>query len=255
MALLNVLAIATHKGGVGKTTTSINLAHALALSGEKVLLVDFDPQAHASRSLGVERGYDEPCVADLLTRRERPELSALLVTSLRENLDLLPASIRLAAAAEAAVHLVRRESLLKEVIESVREQYGYILIDTAPGLGVLMANAIEAADRLVIPVDSGARSVDGLNDFLNMVQDLRGPTFRRWRILRTMVNRAAKRTERDLVERLKAFDKRILNTAIHRSEVANRSHYFAKTLFEHDPHSQPAKEYAALSRELIAMNE
>ncbi len=254
MSLLNVLAIATHKGGVGKTTTAINLSHALARLGERVLLIDLDPQAHASRSLGVELGYEEPCVADLLTRRDRPAVESIIVGGVRENLSLLPSSIRLASSAEAAIHLVRRECLLKEIIEPLRDSYDYIIVDTAPGLGVLMANAVEAADRIIIPVDSGARSVDGVNDFLDMVRDLRGPTFRRWRILRTMVNRSATRTEKDLIDRLKMFEKRILSTSIHRNELANRSHYRAETLFDRSAGSQPAKEYAELSAEVRAMN-
>ncbi|MCB0339198.1 MAG: ParA family protein, partial [Bdellovibrionales bacterium] len=104
----------------------------------------------------------------------------------------------------------------------------------------------------IIPVDSGARAIDGLNDFLNLVQDLRGPTFKRWRILRTMVNKSAKKTERELVARLKGYEKRLLASKIHKSEVANQSHYAESTVFEFDPKSPVANDYGQLRDEIRA---
>jgi chromosome partitioning protein len=254
MPLLNTISIATHKGGVGKTTTSINLSHALALQNQRVLIIDLDPQAHASRSLGIDRSFDEPSVADLFTRRDRPSTRSLIVASVREHLDLLPSSIRLASKAEQAVNMIRRENLIKEAIAEVARDYDFIVIDTPPGLGVLMANSIEAADRIIIPVDSGARAVDGLSDFLDLVNDLRGPSFRRWRILRTMINRRASKTEHDQEERLAPFSKRLLKTVIYRSETANRSHYRTQTVFEFDPKSTVARDYSDLAREVLAFS-
>lgn len=255
MPVLNTIAIATHKGGVGKTTSAINLAFALARLDHHVLLVDLDPQAHATRSLGIERSYDEPSIADCLTRRDRAPSEALVVTNVRPNLDLLPSSIRLAARAEQMVTMIRRETILKEALAPLTRYYDFIVIDTAPGLGVLMANAIEAADRLIIPVDCGARSIDGLADFIDLVHELRGPTFRRWRILRTMVNKRASKTEIDMAERLAPYSRRMLSTVIHRSEIANRSHFKQGTVFEFDPRSAAAREYATLAQEVRAYAE
>lgn len=250
MASLNKLAIATHKGGVGKTTTSINLAHGIAMEGQRVLVVDLDPQAHASRSLGIEVEYSAPSVADLFTRRGRPDVQDLIQPNIRAGLDVLPASIRLAAAAENAVTIIRRENLLREALTAVERDYDLIVIDTAPGLGVLMANAIEAADRIIIPVDSGARSVDGLGDFLDLVYDLRGTTFKRWRILRTMVNKSATKTERQLLERIEKYDKRLLASRIHKSEIANQSQYSTETVFEYRKSSSVAQDYRSLCSEV-----
>ena len=251
MPLLNKIAFATHKGGVGKTTTALNISHSLSLRGFKVLAVDLDPQAHLSRSFGVDRGYEQPCIADLFSRRSRLEVSHLIESAVRPGLDLLPATVRLAAAAENALHLVRRESLLREGLAEVEREYDFVLIDTAPGLGTLMANAIEAADRIIIPVDSGARAIDGLSDFIAFVRELRGSTFKRWRILRTLVNKAALKTQREHQARMEPYAKKLLSTIIHRSEATNQAHYSIQSVFEFQPNSQTAREYAQLSSELL----
>lgn len=167
-----ILCFAAHKGGVGKTTSSINLSAALARRGRRTLLVDIDPQAHSSIGLDCELGYDEPSIADALGDRPIPLAKLILDTSI-DGLALAPSNLRLASVAETLYAKLKREERLSKCITRSASSYQWIIIDCPPALGVLTANAVEASDVVIIPCQMGARSLDGSDIHVMLVQRFR----------------------------------------------------------------------------------
>ena len=159
-----VIAIINQKGGVGKSTTSVNLSAALGELKEKVLVVDFDPQGNSTSGYGIEKEDLEGCVYDALLRDYDPE--ELIIPTVEENVFVLPATIQLAGAEVELVSVMSRESRLKNVIEKVKDQFDFIFIDCPPSLGLLTINALVAADSLLIPIQCEYYALEGVTKIL-----------------------------------------------------------------------------------------
>ncbi|MAG69367.1 MAG: hypothetical protein CL471_03575 [Acidobacteria bacterium] len=182
-----IVAIATHKGGVGKTVITMALSAAFARAGQPALVVDMDPQGHASIGLGVEVLDDELTLRDFFLDGSTP-IDKLIRETHVKGLHVLPSNIRLAPVVQSLYMRPRREEMLRRGLASVRQHYSYVFIDCPPALGVLTETSLSAADLVIVPCQMEARAVDGLVDLLEMVSLIRGPSFDAWRILLNRVD-------------------------------------------------------------------
>lgn len=245
-----IICFSTHKGGTGKTTSSINLASGLARAGKKTLLVDLDPQGHSSLGLGVEIGYDEPNIADVLTDHGQSLEKILRLTEI-PNLAIAPSNLRLASVAESLYAKFKREERLEQNLKPLKDSYEWIVIDCPPALGVLTANAANASDAVIIPCQMGARALDGLGDLLNLVHLLKGESFKNWWILLTMID-PRKTVTLDIFQQiLDPYQERILKTRIAVSESLNQAQMAKQDIFTFDPKSKGAQNYEVLTNELL----
>jgi chromosome partitioning protein len=246
-----ILCFAAHKGGVGKTTSSINLSSALARSGARTLLVDVDPQAHSSIGFDCELGYDEPSIADALG--DRPiSLAKLIRSTAVDSLALAPSNLRLASVAETLYAKLKREERLTKCLARSTTPYQWIIIDCPPALGVLTANAVEASDVVIIPCQMGARSLDGLEDLLDLVRLLKGESFTQWAILLTMIDTRKSVTLETFTSLLEPYKHKVLKTRIISNEALNQAQMVRQDVFQFDPRSRGAQNYNALAQEIMA---
>lgn len=244
------ISIATHKGGTGKTVTSMALAAALARADKTCLLVDLDPQGHSTLGLGVEIGENEPTLRELFTEPPVPVARLIHKTHI-PGLDVLPSDIRLARVAQALYMRPKREDLLRRGLAPVRSQYAFIIVDCPPSLSVLTETGIAAADLIIIPCQMEARAADGLVDLLEVVSIIKGESFDAWRILLTKVDIRKSTTNQAVMEALKPWQEKILKTLIPQSEPLNQAQIERTDIFTFDPKSKGAAAYEALTQELI----
>jgi len=216
------IAIINQKGGTGKTTTAVNLAAGLARLDHKVLLIDLDPQAHATYGLGVDLDESElPTVSEVLGEENLPLMDILLPTC-EENLKLAPSDIRLARTARLLDSRTFRESVLKKVIAKV-EGFDYIIIDCQPTLDVLSINALVCADKILIPTQLAGHALKGLSDLLSTLESIKNGDPYDWRILLTMVTGHGEDRQAQASRILEPIKDRILETRIPRTEAIERS--------------------------------
>jgi chromosome partitioning protein len=245
-----IVCFSTHKGGTGKTTSSINLAAGLARAGTSTLLIDLDPQSHSSIGVGVELTFDDSNIADVLGDRSLPLASIIRPTAI-PNLAIAPSNLRLASVAEALYAKVKREELLARSMARLKSRYAWTVIDCPPALGVLTANAVGAADVIIVPCQTGARALDGMEDLLDIVHLLKGDEFKDWWILMTMIDPRKTVTREIFSELLKPYKANILRTKILTSEALNQAQMAKQDVFTFDPRSRGAQNYEALTRELL----
>jgi chromosome partitioning protein len=244
------ISIATHKGGTGKTVTTMALGAAFVQAGQRCLLVDLDPQGHSTLGLGVEIGIDEPTLRDFFSEPSVP-LSQIIRETTVPCLHIVPSTIRLARVAQALYMRPRREELLKRGLEPVYGHYDVIVIDCPPSLGVLTETAIAAADLIIIPCMMEARAADGLVDLLEVMRIIKGDAFDNWRILLTKVDPRKSMTNQAVMEQLSPWKGKMLKTAIPQSEPLNQAQIARTDIFSFEPKSKGALAYTALTKEVL----
>jgi chromosome partitioning protein len=222
------IAIINQKGGTGKTTTAVNLAAGLARLDHKVLLIDLDPQAHATYGLGVDLDESElPTISEVLGEENLP-LADILLDTTEPNLKLAPSDIRLARTARLMDSRTFRESVLKKVIAKV-EGFDYIIIDCQPTLDVLSINALVCSDKILIPTQLAGHALKGLSDLLSTLESIKNGDPYDWRILLTMVTGHGEERQAQAVRILEPIKDRILETRIPRTEAIERSQMEGET--------------------------
>ena len=248
-----IIAIANHKGGVGKTTTTINLGTALAKLRKKVLLIDMDPGAHATYGLGILAHRRERTVYDLMRGKAPVDEIKVEIALDQENLDLVPASIELTEAEVQLSGLPGREFLLKEALDEVRS-YDFIFIDCPPSLAVLTLNAMVAAKEVFIPLQTEYLAMQGLGKLLETVKIVKHRLNRDLEITGVLATRYDKRKilNREVVNRIKEhFGDKVFDVRIRENISLAESPSHGLTIFEYFPNSFGAEDYMALAKEVL----
>ena len=246
------IAIATHKGGTGKTVTSMALAAALARNGNTTLLVDLDPQGHSTLGLGVEVGPKQPTLRELLAEPARPIGDVVVPTDV-PNLSIVPSNIRVERPAQALYMRPRREGVLRRALQQLQPAPAFTIIDCPPSLGPLTENGIAAADWILVPCQMEARAVDGLVDLLELVVILKGDAFGDWRILYTKLDTRKTVTNTAVQTALEPYKAQTLATTIPQSEPLNQAQIDRVDVFSYAPDSKGAIAYRLLADELVAV--
>lgn len=249
---MKTIALTNQKGGVGKTTTSVNLAAGLARLHYRVLLIDLDPQAHATVGLGVEpENLNGASMAEVLREEERHVRDAVTPTYL-SGLSLAPATIRLAEADMLLFARPYREQRLQRALQAL-EGFDFVIVDCAPSLGLLSINAIVAADAYLIPTEPSAYAIRGVADLLTTVNTYKNSSAWDFRVLLTKVLPQATAINAAADKELLPLHAKLLGTRIHRSEALNRALFSAqpRDIGTFDPHSRAAREYQQLTEEVL----
>ena len=250
-----IISLANQKGGVGKTTTSINLAAALAKTGERVLLVDADPQANTSSGLGVEIRELDNTIYECLVNGVDPH-SAIVATGTK-NLSMIPSHIDLVGAEIEMLNMEHREQLMKKVLDQVRDEFDYILIDCSPSLGLITVNALTASDSVIIPVQCEFFALEGIAKLLNTIKIIKSklnPALKIEGFLLTMFDNRLRLSNQVYEEVKRHFGDLVFNTVIARNVRLSEAPSHGVSVIEYDPGSRGAKQYTALAKELIARN-
>lgn len=248
-----IIAITNQKGGVGKTTTSINLAAALGAKGKKVLLVDIDPQGNSTSGLGINKKEIEESTYDLLIGEARAE--DILVKTEFKNVDLLPCNMNLAGAEIELVDLPERTLRLRKGLLPLKEDYDYIMIDCPPSLGLITLNAFSCGDSLLVPIQCEYYALEGLSQLIATVRQVKrlyNPAIQIEGVLLTMYDARLNLTLQVVEEVKKYFPGKVFATAIPRNVRLSEAPSFGQPILYFDHSSKGAKAYDALADELIA---
>jgi len=244
------IAIATHKGGTGKTVTAMALGAAFARAGQQCLLVDLDPQGHSTLGLGMEIEDTTPTLRDFFHEPPLP-LSRVIRETHITGLHIVPSNIRLARVAQALYMRPKREEILKRGLHPLRDQYAFIVLDCPPSLGALTEAAIAAADLIVIPCQMEARAADGLVDLLEVIGLIKGEEFDDWRILLTRVDSRKTTTNQAVMASLAPWESKIFTTTIPQAEALNQAQIARTDIYSFEPKSRGALAYAACAKEIM----
>ena len=251
-----IIAIVNQKGGVGKTTTSINLASALAYLRKKVLLVDFDPQGNSTQGVGKDKQFNKS-IYDVLLEGE--DIKETILNLNRPPMSLLPSNIELAGAdLTMAEFKIGREQLLKNKLKEVKDDYDYIIIDCPPSLGLLNTNALTAADAVIIPVQCEYYALEGLTQLLSTIQlvkKLFNPSIRIDGIVLTMHDARTKLSVEVQQEVKSYFKESVYHTFIPRNVKLSEAPSVGQCIFEYDINSSGATAYMRLAKEFVERNE
>ncbi len=247
-----IIAIANQKGGVGKTTTSVNLGACLAYIGKRVLLVDVDPQGNATSGIGIEKADVEHCIYDILV--DDVEAKDVIKPTAVENLDIIPATIQLAGAEIELVPTISREVRLKRALEAVKDNYDYMVIDCPPSLGLLTINALTASDAVLIPVQCEYYALEGLSQLLNtvrLVQKHLNTDLTIEGVLLTMLDARTNLGIQVIDEVKKYFQDKVYKTIIPRNIRLSEAPSHGQPIIIYDPRSRGAEVYLDLAKEVV----
>ncbi|MDI6715620.1 MAG: AAA family ATPase [Actinomycetota bacterium] len=246
------LAVVNQKGGVGKSTTAINLSAYLADMGQKVLLIDFDPQGNASSGLGIDKKSIKKCVYNAIID-ERPLVEVIAQTSIK-NLSLIPATLQLAGAEIELVAALSREYRLKRAISPIKDRYDFIVIDCPPSMGLLTVNALTAADEIIIPVQCEFYALEGLSKLLESVRLVKthlNPELKIAGVLMTMHDIRTKISQQVIDEVRKFFRELVYDSIIPRTVRLSEAPSFGVPINRYDVESKGAQAYQQFAREVI----
>ena len=248
-----IIAIINQKGGVGKSTTAINLSAALGEMGKQVLLVDLDPQGNSSSGLGIEKSAVRNCVYDVLLN-DVP-IEEAIIPDICEGLDVVPATINLAGAEVELVSEMARENRLKDAVGFMRGRYDYIFIDCPPSLGLLTVNALVAADKLLIPIQCEFYALEGVTKLLESMKRVKtrlNPTLDIFGVLLTMYDNRTTLSKQVVDEVRGYFGKVVFNTLIPRTVKLSEAPSFGQPITQYDPKGKGSISYIELAKEVIS---
>ena len=258
--MCRVIAISNQKGGVGKTTTTVNLGIGLARQGKKVLLIDADPQGSLTASLGYvepdEIGTTLATIMMAIINEKEFEITDGILHH-KENVDLLPANIELSALEVTMGNVMSRELIMKEYIEAVRTEYDYILIDCSPSLGLITINALTAADSVIIPVQAEYFALEGISKLLNTIKIIKSklnPALEIEGFLLTMYDSRLRQANQIYDEVKRHFQELVFNTVIQRNVKLSEAPSYGVPTILYDAESTGAKNHLALAKEIINRN-
>ncbi|WP_425591391.1 ParA family protein [Adlercreutzia caecimuris] len=248
-----IVAIINQKGGVGKSTTAINLAAALGEMGKQVLLVDLDPQGNCSSGLGIEKSLIQQCIYDVLLN-DVP-IEDVIIPDITEGVDIAPATINLAGAEVELVAEMARENRLKDAVGSMRGRYDFVLVDCPPSLGLLTVNALVAADKLLIPIQCEFYALEGVTKLLESMKRVKSrlnPTLDIYGILLTMYDSRTTLSKQVVDEVREYFGRLVFSTPIPRTVKLSEAPSFGQPITQYDPKGRGALSYIELAKEVIS---
>lgn len=247
-----VIAIINQKGGVGKSTTAINLSAALGEFGKQVLLIDLDPQGNATSGLGIEKNKLNKCIYNVLL--DDTSIEEVIIPDVSEGLDLAPATINLAGAEVELVSEMARENRLKDAVGTMRGKYDYIFIDCPPSLGLLTVNSLVAADKLIIPIQTEFYALEGVTKLLESMKRVKSrlnPSLDIFGILLTMYDGRTTLSRQVAAEVRNYFDNLVFETLIPRTVKLSEAPSYGIPITQYDPQGKGAISYINLAKEVM----
>lgn len=256
------IVILNQKGGVGKSTITVNLGYGLAQAGKKTLIIDLDPQAHSTVIYSSEIPKDSTVSNIFLDKN--PSVSnvireAVIIRNVDgedkpvkvDNLFIIPSNIHLAASSESIISRIHREKILHNHLARLENKFDFILIDCPPTLGVLTINAVYTGDLILIPTNYSKYSLDGISDLFDVVSEVKQSKDYQYRILRNLKDARSKRTNEVIEEQLKRFEDNMFDTIIRRSEAINQAQMMNLPIYMFDPKSTGSEDFDSLSKEIL----